>query len=157
MKTKILIGIISIFLFFIGFNNYQNFVKFFLDFIPELAIAYDTLWAQVLQSLFFGLLLSIIPILSLILWIKFKIQQKKIKIYIILLFLVSSIVVSVSRTLILKWIYQRAFNAMPQPKPLTYEAENLNYNVYIFLSEIITFILLYFILKKNQKQRVENH
>ncbi|PZU08417.1 MAG: hypothetical protein DI622_17000, partial [Chryseobacterium sp.] len=96
-------------------------------------------------------------ILSLILWIKFKIQQNKIKIYIILLFLVSSIVASVSRTLILKWIYQRAFNAMPQPKPLMYEAENLNYNVYIFLSEIITFILLYFILKKNQKQRVENH
>lgn len=41
---------------------------------------------------------------------------------------------------------------MPQPKPLIYDAENLNYNVYIFLGEIITFILLYFILKKNQKQ-----
>jgi len=152
LRTKLLIGIISLFLFFIGFNNYQNFLSFFLDFIPELAIVYNTLWAQVLQSLFFGLLLSSIPILSLILWIKFKIQHNRIKIYIILLFLVSSIIASVARTLILKCIYQRAFNAMPQPKPFIYDAENLNYNVYIFLGEIITFILLYFILKKNQKQ-----
>lgn len=151
MKTKILIGITSILFFLIGFNSYQSFLNFFLGLIPELEIQYRTLYAQLSQSFFFGLALSVIPILSLILWIKFKIQHKGLKIFIILLFLVSSIIASVSRTLFLKWIYQRAFNAMPQPKPLLYEAEDLSYNLYIFVSEIIIFILLYFILK-NQKQ-----
>ncbi len=154
MKTKILIGIISIFFFFIGFNNHQFFLNFLLDFIPELTFAYHNLFAQVSQSFFFGLTLSIIPILSLILWITFKIKHNKIKIYIILLFLISFIIASVVRTLILKWIHQRAFNATPQP--LLYEAENLNYNLYIFVGEIITFIILYFILKKNKNMRAEN-
>ncbi|WEK70005.1 MAG: hypothetical protein P0Y62_00360 [Candidatus Chryseobacterium colombiense] len=148
MKTKILIGITSILFFLIGFNNYQSFLNFFLGLIPELEIQYRTLYAQLSQTFFFGLVLSVIPILSLILWIKFKIQHNGLKIFIILLFLVSSIIASISRTLFLKWIYQGAYNAMSHPKPLLYEGEDLNYNLYIFVSEIIIFILLYFILKK---------
>jgi len=156
LRTKLLIGIISIFLFFIGFNNYQNFLSFFLGFIPKLVIQYRTLSAQVSQSFFFGLTLSLIPILSLIVWSKFKIQHNRIKIYIILLFLASFIITSSARTLVLKFISQRPFNTVAilkdvntiEPGNSVYEGESLNYNLYIFVGEILTFIFLYFILKK---------
>ena len=160
MKNKILLLVISIILFFIGFYFYQNVQSFLLSFIPELVINYRKLLTQILQSISFGFSLSIIPVFSFILWNKFKIEKNREKFYIILSFLAASIIALTLRTKYLIFInnsplksviLSKTENGIEQRKPF-YEGENLNFNFYIFIAEIITFLILYFVLNKNKRK-----
>ncbi|MFT3919613.1 hypothetical protein [Cloacibacterium sp.] len=162
MKTKILIGIISLILFFVGFYFYQNLQYYLLSFIPEVEIQYRKLSTQIFQPIYFGLTISIIPFLSYILWHKFKIEKSKNRFYIILAFIISSIIALILRTRLLIFITQIPFtktvilesdNKIKYGKPF-YEIENLHYILYIFIAEIITFIILYLILNL-KKRKIE--
>ena len=158
MKVKIFIGIISIGLFFIGFNYYHNLLEFLLSFIPEVTIHYRKLFTQILQASSFGFTLSIIPILSFILWNKFKIEKLLNKNLIVLAFIISAFIGLYVKTQFLKSILQVPFtktvileseNGLEIGKSI-YEGENLNYSLYIFIAEIMTFTILHFVLNKNK-------
>ena len=158
MKVKIFIGIISIGLFFIGFNYYHNLLEFLLSFIPEVTIHYRKLFTQILQASSFGFTLSIIPILSFILWNKFKIEKLLNKNLIVLAFIISVSIGLYVKTQFVKSILQVPFtktvileseNGLEIGKSI-YEGENLNYSLYIFIAEIMTFTILHFVLNKNK-------
>lgn len=158
MKVKIFIGIISIGLFFIGFNYYHNLLEFLLSFIPEVTIHYRKLFTQILQASSFGFTLSIIPILSFILWNKFKIEKLLNKNLIVLAFIISAFIGLYVKTQFVKSILQVPFtktvileseNGLEIGKSI-YEGENLNYSLYIFIAEIMTFTILHFVLNKNK-------
>ena len=158
MKVKIFIGIISIGLFFIGFNYYHNLLEFLLSFIPEVTIHYRKLFTQILQASSFGFTLSIIPILSFILWNKFKIEKLLNKNLIVLAFIISVSIGLYVKTQFVKSILQVPFtktvileseNGLEIGKSI-FEGENLNYSLYIFIAEIMTFTILHFVLNKNK-------
>ena len=158
MKVKIFIGIISIGLFFIGFNYYHNLLEFLLSFIPEVTMHYRKLFTQILQASSFGFTLSIIPILSFILWNKFKIEKLLNKNLIVLAFIISVSIGLYVKTQFVKSILQVPFtktvileseNGLEIGKSI-YEGENLNYSLYIFIAEIMTFTILHFVLNKNK-------
>ena len=158
MKVKIFIGIISIGLFFIGFNYYHNLLEFLLSFIPEVAIHYRKLFTQILQASSFGFTLSIIPILSFILWNKFKIEKLLNKNLIVLAFIISAFSALYVKTQFVKSILQVPFTKTVileseygfEVGKSIYEGENLNYSLYIFIAEIMTFTILHFVLNKNK-------
>lgn len=158
MKVKIFIGIISIGLFLIGFNYYHNLLEFLLSFIPEVVIHYRKLFTQILQASSFGFTLSIIPILSFILWNKFKIEKILNKNLIVLAFIISAFIGLYVKTQFVKSILQVPFtktvileseNGLEIGKSI-FEGENLNYSLYIFIAEIMTFTILHFVLNKNK-------
>lgn len=160
MKSKrILFTLLTSFLLFIlGFYYYQKIQNLFLSFIPDINFQYTGSYTVIYQSLFFGFVLFLFPILFYILWNRFNIRQFKTQFLIIGIFMFTAISAVIIKNFLLKIISETPFTSTViaesshgmEANISFYDAEILNYPLFIFISQIITFLILYLVMRKRQ-------
>ena len=160
MKSKrIIFTVIFAFIaFIIGFYNYPTIQALFLSFVPEIKLQYKTVYAIMYQSIFFGIVLALFPILLHVLWKKFTIQSFMAQFSILGIFILTATAAIIFRNFQLKMISKIPFTStvIAQPGDVIetntsfYDVEKLDYPLFILIAQIITFFIIYIILKKRK-------
>lgn len=147
MKKNIYLIVIALLLFSSGFVNFVNIQNSILENLKNCSFAYNEMNTQLFDSLKFGILCGITPIVLNVLWNKTKTEKLKLKLLSMFVFITvigSYIVIKIS-----------ILNSKNDIEKLeiknTLSIESLNLTLHFFLAQIIGFFIMYLIFRNKSK------
>lgn len=130
-----------------GFVNYYHVQNSIIERVEKYSFYYESMHSQLYDSLKFGFLCGITPLLLHIIWSKTKTEKVRMKFLSILVFLTVVISYIITRIVILNLKNNLEVLAIKK----TQSIESLDLTLHIFLAQLLGFMLLYFILKNMAK------
>ncbi len=145
MRKKIYLLIISVILFSSGFVNYYVIQSLIVDHFSKVSFAYEKVGTQFFDSLVFGIICGIIPIVLTILWSKTFTEKKSLKFISLLVLIIVIALYNIARIEVLKSKYDSNTNSKITS---SISFENINIPLHIFLGELLGFLIIYIVLKR---------
>ncbi|MEC4049643.1 hypothetical protein OX284_009405 [Flavobacterium sp. SUN046] len=147
MKKNIYLIIIAIILFLSGFVNYTNLQNIIIENLKQYSFTYNEMNIQLFDSLKFGFLCGITPIILNIFWNKTKTEKFSLKLLSMFVFLTVIVTYFIVKMSILKSKIEIDKIEMKTSSSI----ESLNLPLHFLLAQLIGFLIIYFILKNKTK------
>ena len=147
MKKNIYLIIIAIILFLSGFVNYTNLQNIIIENLKQYSFTYNEMNTQLFDSLKFGFLCGITPIILNIFWNKTKTEKFSLKLLSMFVFLTVIVTYFIIKMSILK--SKLEIDKIEMKTSLS--IESLNLPLHFLLAQLIGFLIIYFILKNKTK------
>jgi hypothetical protein len=147
MKKNIYLIVIATILFISGFVNYTNLQNIIIENVKQYSFTYSEMNSQLFDSLKFGFLCGITPIILIIFWNKTKTEKLSLKLLSMFVFLMVIILYFIVKLSILK-------SKIEIPKielKTSLSIESLHLPLHFLSAQLIGFLLIYLILKNKTK------
>lgn len=156
MKKNIYLIVITIILFLVGFVNYTNVQNIIIENLKQYSFTYSELNTQLFDSLKFGFLCGITPIIFNIFWNKTKTEKFSLKLlsmFVFLTVIVTYLFIKIS-ILNLKIEIPKIENDKIVMKT-SLSIESLNLPLHFLLAQIIGYLMIYLILKNKKESELK--
>ncbi|MCS3556175.1 MULTISPECIES: hypothetical protein [unclassified Sphingobacterium] len=149
MKNIIYLIFLSILCFAIGFLSFSSIETYMLKVFKNYDLTYSHLNTQFLHKLAFSFICSILPIGINTVWRTTSTEKGASKFISLLLFYLTIGVFFLTRYSILK---TALLSQEESGSLISISFENLNFPLYIFIAEILGFVVMYLFLKYNKSK-----
>ena len=147
MKKNIYLIVIATILFLSGFVNYTNLQNIIIENLKQYSFTYNQMNTQLFDSLKFGFLCGITPIILNIFWNKTKPEKFSLKLLSMFVFLAVIVIYFIVKMSILKSKIE--IDKIEMKTSLS--IESLNLPLHFLLAQLIGFLIIYLILKNKTK------
>ena len=159
MKKAFYLFLIAILFFLTGFLSFNTIEEFILSYFRAYQLAYVGMITPFLDSLYFGAICSIVPIVFYFIWRKTKTEENQLKLVSILIFIIllplSGIISYYS--LINQLESEKVILSNGQVAAFTSTVESMNIPLHIFIAVVLGFIAVFFFFfskESNLRKRV---
>jgi hypothetical protein len=152
MKKNIYLIVIVTILFLSGFINYTNLQNIIIENLKQYSFTYNEMNTQLFDSLKFGLLCGITPIILNIFWNKTKTEKFSLKLLSMFVFITVIVTYFIVKISILKSKIETPKIEIDKIEMKTsLSIESLNLPLHFLLAQLIGFLIIYLILKNKTK------